>query len=42
MQNAMHTNVNIERNSWRVPPDETIQVGAGEKEDEVCHIYKIF
>ncbi|KAF4524777.1 hypothetical protein B566_EDAN014471 [Ephemera danica] len=23
----MHTNVNIERNSWRLPPDETLQVG---------------
>ncbi|XP_049787849.1 inactive dipeptidyl peptidase 10 isoform X1 [Schistocerca cancellata] len=22
----MHTNVNVERNSWRLPPDETVQV----------------
>ncbi|XP_071440893.1 inactive dipeptidyl peptidase 10 [Hetaerina americana] len=31
----MHTNVNIERNSWRLPPDETVQVAdpRSKKED---------
>ncbi|XP_065353378.1 inactive dipeptidyl peptidase 10 isoform X1 [Cloeon dipterum] len=32
----MHANVNIERNSWRLPPDETVQVGdpRSKKDDE--------
>ena len=42
VQNTMHTNVNIERNSWRLPPDDTVQVGAGPKEEDEVRIKLVF